>query len=463
MSQHPFVPYGRYARRLAGLLGLLLLPPSVALGQQDRLARRRTPVVEAVALTEQTVANISTERIRIVRYYDSPFSFRDRFLDRFHDDFFGRYRDKRFKVESPIGSGVIIDDSGYILTNDHVVSKASNLKITLSDKSEFDGVLVSTNPDNDLAVIKIESRKPLKAISLGRGDDLMLGETVIALGNPLGLENTVTTGVISALDREITLRGDRAQITYRGLIQTDAAINPGNSGGPLININGELIGINTAIVDAAEGIGFAISVSHVRNILTDLLNFRKLRKVWIGIAVSPTDKGIEIEKVSPNSPAEKAGIKKGDFLTGVDAVAVDSPLTFTQYMVKKKAGDTVQLKIRRGDQELTKPITIEEAPRPPAQELALKLFGLKVQDLTPELAQELALRVREGVLIYGVQKGTPAERFLRSGDVIAQLGRQRVRNLEDLGAVLETISPGEAADLWIVRGQYLLNTTMRAR
>ncbi|NOZ21033.1 MAG: PDZ domain-containing protein [Planctomycetes bacterium] len=443
---------------------VVLLAFAVAAQAQEKVSRRRTPVVEAVQQVADTVANLSTERIRVIRYYDSPFSFRDRFLNRFYDDYFGRYTDRPYKVESPIGSGIIIDKSGYILTNDHVVSKASNLKITLSDKSRYEGTLVSSDPVNDLAVIKVEPDKPLHEIKLGKGDDLMLGETVIALGNPIGFENTVTTGVISALDRELTLRNDEGQITYKGLVQTDAAINPGNSGGPLINLDCELVGINTAIVDSAQGIGFAIPVSHVRKILNELLNFRKLSKAWMGLKVIDSKNAVKVDSVADGGPAKKAGMQPGDILATADGVPLDCVLTFTKHMVSKHVGQAVNFKVQRGPRTLTIRVPIESAPKPSAQGLALKLFGMRVQDLTAALIQELGLHVRSGVLVYGVEAGSPAARIgLRSGDVIVQASGQRVNNLDEAGVVLDNIHSGEMVDIWVVRGLYLLNARMRAR
>ncbi|MEW6355195.1 MAG: trypsin-like peptidase domain-containing protein [Planctomycetota bacterium] len=449
-------------RLTPALVAVLVL--ASAMWAQEARSRRRTPVVEAVQQTADTVANLSTERIRVIRYYDSPFSFRDRFLNRYFDDYFGRYTDRQYKVESPIGSGVIIDKSGYILTNDHVVSKASGLKITLSDKSQYEGTLVSSDPANDLAVIKIESKKPLHEINLGKGDDLMLGETVIALGNPIGLENSVTTGVISALNRELTLRGDEGEITYKGLIQTDAAINPGNSGGPLINLDGELIGINTAIVDAAQGIGFAIPVSQVRKILNDLLNFRKLINAWIGMKVVDSKDGVKVDSVAETGPARKAGVLPGDVLVSVDGLPLDSVLTFTKHMVGKHVGDAITFQIKRGTRTVATRITIEQAPKPSAQKLALQLFGLRVQDLTADLVRELRLRVGSGVLVFGLEPDSPAARInMQSGDVIVQARGQRVNNLEELGVVLDNIRSGETVDIWVVRGPYLMNAQMRAR
>jgi len=229
---------------------------------------RKTPVVIAVSKVSPAVVNISSEYQ--LRNRPNPFGFDlDPFFDNFFKDFFDPYVPRQQKRYS-LGSGVIIDGKrGYILTNSHVVEKTTKIKITLKDGRQFDGHLVGADPDSDLAVVKIESDNPLPSIKMGNSDDLMIGETVIAIGNPFGFSHTVTTGVISALGRSIRT----SDTIYRDFIQTDASINPGNSGGPLLNINGELIGINTAIYAKAQGIGFAIPINKARRIIKDLIRF----------------------------------------------------------------------------------------------------------------------------------------------------------------------------------------------
>ena len=215
-------------------------------------------------------------------------------------------------VERPLGSGVIIDEEGYIVTNEHVVSRASKIKVRLSDGKDFEATMISSDPVSDIAVLKINSPTPLPYVKMGTSKDLMIGETVVALGNPFGLENSVTTGVVSAKNRTVTFNTEYGEIKYDGLIQTDALINPGNSGGPLVNIDGELIGINAAIVNQAQGIGFAIPVDKVRQALVKLFNFRELNKVWLGAQVEEQDdtsKGIKVTSVEPESPACKAQVK----------------------------------------------------------------------------------------------------------------------------------------------------------
>ena len=380
----------RRGRLGMGLLILNLLLSS-AVYPQDKISKRRTPVVEAVAKVEHAVANMGTEQIRTIRYYDSPFSFRDRFLDRFFDDYFERYTDKRYKVESPIGSGVIIDESGYILTNDHVVSKASNLKITLFDKSKYDGTLVSSDPDNDLAVIKIEAPKEkLKVIPMGDSKNLRIGQKVLAIGNPFGLERTLTTGVISSLGR--TIRSDVGTLIEE-VIQTDAAINPGNSGGPLLNSDGEIIGINSAIISpsgGSVGIGFAIPVNTAKKVIPELISKGYVTYPWIGATIQPllpeiakfmkvsVERGAMIAEVAKGGPAERAGLKGGsqrvqvgnmivvvggDIVVKADQHDVKTHDDLIRYIREKKPNDVITLKVlRKGKFEEVK-VTLGERPR----------------------------------------------------------------------------------------------------
>ena len=242
---------------------------------------RRTPVVKAVENTKSAVVSISTHEKVYER--DNPFSSRQRdpFFDRFFEDFMDdRYRMKE-SVRTHLGSGVIIEERGYVLTNWHVIEKASAISVTTNDDKEYKAVLVGADRKSDLAVLKIESSETFKPVPLGDSDSILIGETVIAIGNPFGFSHTVTTGVISALHRSIR---ENDQL-YEDFIQTDASINPGNSGGPLLNINGELVGINTAIYGEAQGIGFAIPVNTARRIVDDLVRYGEVRPAWIGLTV----------------------------------------------------------------------------------------------------------------------------------------------------------------------------------
>ncbi|WP_169703450.1 trypsin-like peptidase domain-containing protein [Candidatus Kuenenia stuttgartensis] len=410
-------------------------------------------MVVAVEKTSAAVANISTERFIKQRYGDPFFGFRSELFEQFFNDYFNK--SQRKVVEKPLGSGVIIDEDGYIVTNEHVVSRASKLNVRLADGKNYEATMISSDPVTDLAVLKIESESPLPYVKMGTSKDLMIGETVIALGNPFGLENSVTIGVLSAKNRTFTFSGEYGNLEYNGLIQTDALINPGNSGGPLINIDGELIGINTAIVNHAQGIGFAIPVDKVRETLVKLFNFREINKIWFGAQVEEqgyVSNGILVTSVEKESPAHKAKIKTGDCIIKIDSKRIFDVLDFEKYILKKDAGDKLIITINRNGQEMELSVSLEKAPMPSAEKLALEKLGLYVQDLTPQLAQQLNLWwVKGGVLISEVQKKSPAENVgIKAGHVLVYVGQYRVNNIEEFGALLNLMKKGELWDVGIV-------------
>jgi serine protease Do len=434
------------------LIGVLFLSGNTAFAREIS-PNRRTPIVIAVEKVGPAVANISTERLISLRHVDPFFGSRSELFDQFFNDFFGQ--SQKQMVERPLGSGVIIDEDGYIVTNEHVVSRASKIKVRLSDGRDFEASMISSDPISDLAVLKINSPTPLPYVKMGTSKDLMIGETVIALGNPFGLENSVTTGVLSAKNRTITFSSEYGDIKYDGLIQTDALINPGNSGGPLINIDGELIGINAAIVNQAQGIGFAIPVDKIRQTLVKLFNFRELNKIWFGVQVEEQDdasRGIKVSSVEPGSPADKAQIKIGDYITKIDSKEIQDILDFEKYILKKNAGDKLYININRGGREFKVEVKLEKAPLPSIEKLALEKLGLFVQDLTPQLAKQLNLWwVKSGVLIAGVQKNSPAADVgIKEGHVLVYVGQYRINNIEELGALLKIMQKGDIWEVGIV-------------
>ena len=414
---------------------------------------RRTPIVVAVEKAGPAVANISTERLISQRHVDPFFGSRSELFEQYFNEFFGQ--SPKQMVESPLGSGVIIDEDGYIVTNEHVVSRASKIKVRLSDGKDFEATMISSDPISDLAVLKINSPTPLPYVKMGTSRDLMIGETVIALGNPFGLENSITTGVVSAKNRTMTFSSQYGDIKYDGLIQTDALINPGNSGGPLINIDGELIGINAAIVNQAQGIGFAIPVDKVRQTLVKLFNFRELNKLWFGAQVEERDdvlKGIIVSSIESGSPADKAQIKIGDYITRIDTKEIQDILDFEKCILKKNAGDKLYITINRGGRELKVEVKLEKAPLASVEKLALEKLGLFVQDLTPQLAKQLNLWwVKSGVLISGVQRNSPAaEVGIKEGHVLVYVGQYRINDIEELSALLKIMQKGDTWEVGIV-------------
>jgi len=300
-----------------------------------------------------------------------------------------------------VGSGAIVADTGYILTNAHVVTGATEIRVSLADKTRLTARLISADPTTDLAVIKVEPPAALPFIEMGVSSDLMPGETVVALGNPFGYGHTVTVGVISAVKRDIVLSG---RTVYKDLIQTDAAINPGSSGGPLVNAHGQLIGINTAIRVQAQNIGFAIPVDRVRQALVDLLDFRTLNHTWLGAVLSetcrlgpPVTRTVCVKAVEAESPAATAGLAPDDVVLALDGRAVRSVIDVKARLLEKRVGDVVRFTVRRGTEQKTFPVTLAKAPRKPVRERIRDRLGLVVQDLTPELAKQLRLSVRRGL------------------------------------------------------------------
>jgi serine protease Do len=441
-------------KKISIFLALVSIPfVCNAVSSRETNSNRRTPIVVAVEKVEPAVANISTERLISQRHVDPFFGSRSELFEQYFNDFFGQTQKQM--IERPLGSGVIIDEDGYIVTNEHVVSRASKIKVRLSDGKVFEATMISSDPMSDLAVLKINSPTPFPFVKMGTSKDLMIGETVIALGNPFGLENSITTGVLSAKNRTLTINSEYGDIKYDGLIQTDALINPGNSGGPLVNIDGELIGINAAIVNQAQGIGFAIPVDKVRQTLVKLFNFREINKIWFGAQVEEQDggsKGIKVSSVEPGSPADKAQIKIGDYITKIDSKEILDILDFEKYILRKNAGDKLYININRGGYEVKVDVKLEKAPLPSIEKLAMEKLGLYVQDLTPQLAKQLNLWwVKAGVLITGVQKNSPAaEVGMKEGHVLVYVGQYRISNIDELGALLKIMQKGDIWEVGIV-------------
>ena len=296
---------------------------------------RRTAIVEAVDKVHESVVSISSEK-KAESHSRWPFSPEE---------------NQRPRV-SGMGSGVLIDRRGYILTNHHVVDKVQGIMVQLFDGTTCPARLLQFDAVMDLAVLKIEPPRPLTAIEIGTSSDLMVGETVITIGNAFGYENTVSVGIISALHRDVTLSDDQV---YRNLIQTDACINPGNSGGPLINIEGQLIGINVAVRAGAQGIGFALPIDDVKRVAAELVSTRRLSATWHGVVAVEqrrgASRGVVVAEVQPGSPAESAGLRPGDELVRVGDVTVASTLDVERGLLDARPGRPANVTIRRGGSE----------------------------------------------------------------------------------------------------------------
>lgn len=403
---------------------------------------------------------------------------RSRIPDFFH--FFGpefRFEFPRPSPQQGSGSGVILTPDGYIITNNHVVDNAdkNKIEVTLSDTRRFAARLVGTDPSTDLAILKIDA-KDLPAAVLGNSDDLQVGQWVLAIGNPFGyLSSTVTAGIISYLGRNINIHQDRYGI--ENFIQTDAAINPGNSGGALVNLNGEVIGINTAIATRTGsfvGYGFAIPINLAKKVAEDIINTGRVRRGYLGIEISNVDatvakakgldkaKGVLVQRFTEGSAAKAAGLLEGDIILSVDGKEVNAANELQAMIARKHPGDVVTLTIYRDGKRIEKKVTLRE--RTPGQELAMRTertdegssdetnssktitldnLGLTVKNIPASVRKQL--KVENGVQIADVKTFSEAyNRQLRPGDVIIEADKRKINSVNDLKQVIESRKPGDA-------------------
>jgi len=429
---------------LAGWVLLIIFLTLSTHGYAETISRE-SPVVQAVRKIGPAVVNISSRQG--VSRRANPFSgFSGHpFFDSFFKDFFDPDFDRHYQRAS-LGSGVIIDGHrGYILTNAHVIEKTGSINVVLKDEREFKAQIVGADPDSDLAVLRIESDISLPDVKMGTGKDLMIGETVIAIGNPFGFSHTVTTGVISALNR--TVRTDNR--LYRDFIQTDASINPGNSGGPLLNIHGDLIGINTAVYAKAQGIGFAIPIDRAKKIISDLIQHGEVIQSWIGLIIQPVDHdlarylkipdrlhrkngGVLVKEVLSPSPAGKAGIRTGDAIISIGHRPIASRADYRATLKEAPTGHTLSLKIWREAQLKTISVKTALFPKDMAESLARKILGVLVVDITPKARRRYGLSAENGVIIEDLERQAHLARIgVRPGDVIRQIDEMTINTLKD--------------------------------
>ncbi len=433
-------------------------------------ALRETAVVRAVRKVSPVVVNISSEVA--VHGRASPFSGMglDPSLENFFKDFFDPGFEQRYQRAS-LGSGVIIDGNrGFILTNNHVIQQTGTIAVVLKDGREFKAHVVGADPDSDLAVLRIAARPPLPDIKMGNSDDLMVGETVFAIGNPFGFSNTVTTGVISATNRSIRSE----DMVYHDFIQTDASINPGNSGGPLLNINGELIGINTAIYAKAQGIGFAIPINKAKRIVADLIKFGEVVQAWIGLTVQGVDqrlsqylqlkdiKGVLVKKVEETSPARTAGIQDGDVIVALGKHDILSENDYQMAMRRLAAGQIVDIKIWRRGKTSTVAVHAAVFPEELAMDLAFHMLGINVAGLTSKNRHIYQTFAEEGVLIVEIHRQSHLARIgARPGDVIRQVDEITINNIKDFKKAVIKCRHKSSLVIVLQRGRYLYNLSVK--
>ncbi len=432
----------------------------------DRSARAFSSVVKKA---EPAVVHVRVEKKAGQAPTDQFNPFNDPFFQRFFGPSFKHPNvpQQEQKTQSA-GSGFLISDDGYILTNNHVIDGADKITVRVEGEQELEAKVIGADPQSDVALIKISDGRKFPYLPLGDSDGLEVGEWVIAIGSPFGLDRTVTVGVVSAKGR------NRMGINeYENFIQTDAAINPGNSGGPLLNIHGEVIGINTAIFSRSGGymgIGFAIPVNMAKTVKTQLLANGKVTRSWLGVAIQDMTgdlarsfklkqkTGALVTEVSKGSPAEKGGIKQGDLIISFDGKPVTDVADLRNRVAMTPPKTKVDLILVRDEQQKELTVQVEEQPTdmaglsasPQQQELFQKA-GLSLQDLTPELARQFGYEMGQGVLVAEVSPGSPAAMArIPAGSLIEEVNRQRVHNLKELEQVL-TKSNGTKDILLLVR------------
>jgi serine protease Do len=426
-------------KRLCAALGLALAAGALLAAP---LPVRKSEIVQVVEKVSPAVVNISAEQI--LRRRPSVFD----------DFFFGFDSRPRRRMSHSLGSGAIIDAKGIILTNEHVVSGASRITAMTKAGVELDCDVVGSDTDNDLAVLRV--KKPagaLPAIRLGSSSDLMIGETIVAIGNPFGLSNTVTAGVVSATGRSVRGENQRA---YTDFIQTDASINPGNSGGPLVNVDGEMVGVATAIIGGAQGIGFAIPIDRARRIVEDLLRYGEVRPVWVGVrgrtlvtGEENRPRGFRVRSVYPGSPAARAGVRTGDLVVSVDGRAIDSQEAFETVLSTRGPGRPLKLLLRGKDGDRTVSL---QGETPPAG------FGPRI------LREELGMSVRggsDGLRISITDRdGLAAQAGLKTGDALLGLNGTAVKKMDDVDHVLQRDWNKNSVLIEIGRGRFTYSLTL---
>ncbi len=422
---------------------------------------------ELAELARPGVVNIRTERTM----KDGGRVFRHFFGDKFHgqrnpfEDFFGPFKDqpqREYKQQS-LGSGFIIDKEGYIVTNNHVIDGADQIKVRLYNEKEYEANVVGRDPKTDLALIKIDGIKDLQPLTLGNSKEIKVGSWVVAIGSPFGLEQTVTQGIVSAKKRVIGAG------PYDDFIQTDASINPGNSGGPLLDLKGNVIGINTAIVASGQGIGFAIPIDMAKSIVAQLKEKGEVTRGWLGVGIQDVTpelaeywgldnaEGVLVTQVFEGDPADKAGVKKNDIIVALNGQPVSTGRELSSIIANTPVGDKTRITLMRGGEKKT--LTAKVAKREEKESLVSRedersdALGLQVADLTNERAQQFGLDKDEsGVLVVDVENGSRAEKAgVRVGDIIKGINRQKVDSLDDYSGVMKKADSDEALHMLILR------------
>ena len=448
------------------LMGCLFLSPGA-------IAQAHTPdFVDLSVKLKPSVVNISTSK-KIVSQHPN-FQGRGGSQDMF-EEFFRRFapnQPQRPRKESSLGSGFIISDDGFILTNDHVVKGADEVTVRLSDGRSFEAKIRGADEKLDLALLKIDTGEKLPVAKLGNSDSLRVGEWVMAIGNPFGLEQTVTAGIVSAKGRVIGAG------PYDDFIQTDASINPGNSGGPLFNMRGEVVGINTAIIRGGQGIGFALPINAARVTVEQLKETGEVVRGWLGVSIQKISeelaesfgldraRGALIAEVIKGSPAADAGIRQGDIVLEFNDRTVDEMSDLPRIVAASPVGKSVDVKLFRDGEELIVKVKIgkleSDGRRSHGVTEIEERMGLALTVLSDETRERYGLDVESGVLISAVSPDGPAtESNLRPGDVIVEANGKDIAGLGELREIIQSLDPGKVLRLLVQRGASSLYTTLK--
>ena len=417
------------------------------------------------------VVNVSTKVKRVPEGApgsgpgESPES-EQRFREFFGPEFFERFFRRRPPRDEgrASGSGVIVDARGFILTNNHVVENAGEIEVRLSDDRKFPATIVGRDPKTDLAVLKVDAGSAaLPVAELGDSDKLRIGQWAIAIGNPFGLDRTVTAGIISATGRTRV-----GVATYEAFIQTDASINPGNSGGPLLNLDGRVVGINTAIVSTGQGIGFSIPINMAKEIMAQLMAKGRVVRGWLGIAIQDLTpelaagfgvkpgSGVLVSDVMKDSPAEAGGLKSGDIITEFGGVSIKDVTDLQKRVAAVEPGRPSPMTVIRDKAPTT--LTIKIGEQPGEETVAAvapkeEMLGLQVEPLTPESAQRFKLTAKAGVLVTDVAAGSSGDAAgIKPGDAILEVNRQAVSNVEHFKRIIAGAKPGDPVPVYLQRG-----------
>jgi serine protease Do len=464
------------------IMSTLPAKSQVSSGSVEVLTQLSDALSEVATVATPSVVNISTTRV-IKSRDETPFDlFDDPFFRRFFGDQLPHPNIPKERKEQSLGSGVIVSEDGYIVTNNHVIEKSQEIKVLLSNKRDYKAKLIGADPKTDIAVIKIDA-KGLTALPWGDSNKLKVGEIVFAIGNPFGLNQTVTMGVIGAVGRANVGIAD-----YEDFIQTDAAINPGNSGGALLNARGELVGINTAILSRTggyQGIGFAVPSSMARQVMDDLVKHKKVVRGWLGVSIQEVTsdlaeefgvkdlKGALISGVMKGSPAEKAGIRQGDVILQYNGKSVEDTGHLRNMVSQTPLGSVVKIRLLRKKKEIEVEAVVAEQPKKLAEAAQEEeqaaddenaaLAGLTVRELTPDLARRFGIAQGEkGVVIVRIEQNSRAfEAGMRPGDLILQIDQKDITTIEDYRKAVARITAKDRILLLIRRKSEDLFVTIK--